>query len=385
MKVLMISVAFVVGAYHGKLRELARCGVDLTAVVPSRRGKQKREQVEPSGYKLLVMDCKFSGANHFHFYPDIARIIGREEWDLVHIDEEPFNLVTYHTLKACERSRRRAIFFTWQNIYKYYPPPFNYFERFSFQHAQAAIAGNDEARGILQAREFSKPIAVIPQFGVDPEFFRKRDVPELRRKFKLEDKFAIGYVGRIVKEKGIADLIQAMASLPERCILVLVGSGGFEPQARQLAETLGVASRIRWVPHISSLEVADYMNVFDVLALPSRTTLRWKEQFGRVLVEAMACERPVVGSNSGEIPNVIGEGGLVFPEGDVATLTGQLRRLHDDPRLALDLSARGRARVLENFTHRRIAEQTVELYRHVLTDSSLTGLGPEGRFASAQI
>jgi len=372
MKVLMISKAFVVSAYHAKLKELSRLGVELTLVVPPNWGRQKLEHVQPDGYELLVMNCTFSGAHHFHFYPAISSVIGREAWDLVHIDEEAFNPVAYHALRACERAGRRAIFFTWQNIHKKYSPPFNYFERFAFRRVVAAIAGSEEARSVLLAREFSKPVSVIPQFGVDPELFQKRDVSDLKKKLGLADKFVIGYLGRIVKEKGIEQLIHALVALPERFVLVLVGSGDLERPMRKLSERLGVASRIRWVPQISSLEVPMYMNALDVLVLPSRTTSRWKEQFGRVLIEAMACETPVVGSSSAEIPKVIGEAGLVFPEGDVAVLVNHLRGLHDNPGMASELGARGRTRVLRNFTQRRIAEQTAELYQRVLgaTDSN---------------
>lgn len=369
LRVLMISKALVVGTYHAKLRELSCLGVELTVVVPQRWLGKDREMVQPDGYELLVMGCALSRTPHFHFYPKISEIVGREKWDLVHIDEEAYTVVTHHALKACLRARRKAIFFTWQNLSKIYPPPFNYFERFTYRHAEAAIAGSEEIRGVLLAREFSKPIVVIPQFGVDAEFFQKADVSDLREKLGLSGKFAIGYVGRIVKEKGIADLIQALMSLPERCVLVLVGSGEFQVRGRKLAEELGMAARIRWVPHVSSLEMPRYMNAVDALVLASRTTSHWKEQFGRVLIEAMACETPVVGSDSGEIPNVIGDAGLVFPEGNVGALVQALRLLYESPDFRRELGAKGCARVLKNFTHRRIAEQTLDFYKHVVNGS----------------
>src|SRR5207237_3927991 len=120
------------------------------------------------------------------------------------------------------------------------------------------------------------------------------------------------------------------------------------------------------VRHIDSLRAPEYMNLFDVLALPSRSTAKWKEQFGRVLVEAMACGTPPVGSSSGEIPNVIVDAGLIFQEGDIAALAASLGSLYYDPELRQRLSTEGRQRVLEDFTHRKIAEQTVQLYSHVL-------------------
>lgn len=362
----MISKAMVVGAYHAKLKELARLGVQLTAVVPQEWGGRRLERVDPQGYELVVLRSAFSKTHHFHFFKGVSEVIAAEKWDLVHIDEEPFNLVTYHALRACVREGKKAIFFTWQNIRKRYPPPFSYFERYAYRIAEAAIAGTEEVRDVLQTRGFSKPVKVIPQFGVDPDFFRKSDASGLRREVGLADKFVIGFVGRIVEEKGIADLIHALTSLPERCVLMLVGNGPEVEPMKRLSEELSVAGRVRWVSHISSLEVPGYMNAMDVLVLPSRTTSHWKEQFGRVLIEAMSCETPVVGSSSAEIPRVIGDAGLVFPEGDVSALVHGLRTLYENADTRAMLGAEGRSRVQQSFAHGRIAAETAQFYRGVL-------------------
>jgi glycosyltransferase involved in cell wall biosynthesis len=110
----------------------------------------------------------------------------------------------------------------------------------------------------------------------------------------------------------------------------------------------------------------DFYRSVDVLVLPSRTTPRWKEQFGRVLVEAMACETPVIGSDSGEIPYVIGRDGLIFPEDDIDALAAHLRSLQEDAALRRELGRRGRQRVLANYTQARIARATAEVYRQML-------------------
>jgi glycosyltransferase involved in cell wall biosynthesis len=109
-----------------------------------------------------------------------------------------------------------------------------------------------------------------------------------------------------------------------------------------------------------------YLNGLDVLVLPSRTQSNWKEQFGRVLVEAMACGVPVIGSTCGEIPNVIGDAGLIFAEGDADALRACLLRLQRDPVLRRDLAQRGRARALARYTHKHIAAETVAVYRRMM-------------------
>jgi glycosyltransferase involved in cell wall biosynthesis len=92
----------------------------------------------------------------------------------------------------------------------------------------------------------------------------------------------------------------------------------------------------------------------------------WKEQFGRVLIEAMACKVPVIGSDSGAIPEVIGNAGLIFPEGDADALADRLRRLMASPALRLELATRGYARMRGLYTQERVAAQTAELYRQVM-------------------
>ncbi|RPI51817.1 MAG: glycosyltransferase, partial [Chloroflexi bacterium] len=109
-----------------------------------------------------------------------------------------------------------------------------------------------------------------------------------------------------------------------------------------------------------------YYRQLDVLVVPSRTRPNWKEQFGRVAVEAMACGVPVVGSDSGEIPHVLGDAGLIFAEDDVAALGGHLVRLMQDAGLRAELAGKGRRRVLEHYTQARVAADTYEVYRGII-------------------
>jgi glycosyltransferase involved in cell wall biosynthesis len=379
MKVLLITRTLAeFSNLQGKLRAIAQLNVDLTVVSPPHWGGRDNElqRVKPDGYKFLVQTCHFSGTssvrigNHLHFYPGISNIIRQEKWDLVHIDEEPFNLATYHALKACRRYGARAIFASWQNSMKTYPPPFNLFERYVFKNISGAIAGSTEVLDVLSRRGFSWPAAPIPQLGVDTIMFSRKDASQLRRKLGIEGMFAVGFVGRFWPVKAVDTLIKAFALLPADCVLLLVGDGSERPKLKALAEELGINARVRWIPWVNSWDVAEYMNAFDALVLPSRTRWNIKEQFGRVLVEAMACETCVVGSDSGEIPKVIGDAGLIFHEDDEQELADRLRRLMEDTLLRQDLRRRGRERVIENFSYAKIARDTVNFYKRICSQAT---------------
>ena len=137
----------------------------------------------------------------------------------------------------------------------------------------------------------------------------------------------------------------------------------------QLARDLGIQERVQFDGAISSAQMPAYLQQLDVLVLSSRTLPNWKEQFGRILVEAMASGVAVVGSDSGEIPHVIGDAGLVFPEDDVDALHDRLLNLMRSDELRQQLAERGRQRVLANYTQQEIAAQTVAVYHGMLAES----------------
>src|SRR5204862_1301969 len=110
-----------------------------------------------------------------------------------------------------------------------------------------------------------------------------------------------------------------------------------EHKARHRAAQLGIAERITWEPSVTSMLVPERLRTFSVLVQPSLTRRNWKEQFGRAVMEAMACGVPVIGSSSGEIPHVLGDAGLVVPEGDAVALRDAIARLLADGALRAEL------------------------------------------------
>lgn len=369
MRVLMLSKACVVGQYQTKLEELAKqSNLELTVVVPpfwrDERGVLKLERAHTQGYTLLVEPMALNGQFHLHFYPTLRQILARVRPHIVHIDEEPYNLATFLALRAARRVNAKSVFFTWQNLLRRYPPPFAWFEAYAFRHSDYAIAGNVEAENVLRAKGYRGPVSVIPQFGIDPDTFTPHPTIEPIN-HPSNHPFRIGYAGRLVPEKGVDVLLRAVARLENNWELGIVGSGPEKAHLQSRVRELEIEEHVRFDAPRPSVGMPGWYAQVDVVVQPSLTRTNWKEQFNRVLIEAMGCGVPVIASDCGEMPNVIGDAGLIFREGDVDALRAHLAALQGDLTRRAELGKRGRARVLAHFTQAQIAAETYQVYRSV--------------------
>jgi len=373
MRILMISKACLVGTYQTKLEALARgADVELAVLVPPTwddpAGQIVLERAHTEGYQLWVDPLRHNGRYHTYTFPTLRQRLQEFQPDILHIDEEPYNLATAHALWWGRRYGCKTLFFTWQNLYRNYPPPFRWLEKWVLDTADYGVMGNRAAVDVFRRKGFDGRYQVIPQFGVAAGLFAPPAEP------RSADHLHIGFAGRFVSEKGVDLLLQAVACLPREqgWTLHLAGKGPEEAGLRQMTKSLQLEDRVIWHGSLPSGEMPRFLQMIDVLVLPSRTRPNWAEQFGRILVEAMACETVVVGSTCGEIPHVIGDAGLVFSEDDVTGLLHHLQTLLQDPDRRHVLGRKGGDRFLNRYTQQQIAEQTVEVYRELLADGHFT-------------
>jgi glycosyltransferase involved in cell wall biosynthesis len=362
-RVLMVSKALVAGIYQRKLEDIAALGVDLTAAVPpswrDERGEQLLERVYTDGYRLEILPLRLNGSFHLHTYGGLGRLMREVKPNIVHIDEEPYNAAAWQMYWHAKRIGARTVLFSWQNIARRYPPPFSWGERRVMSGIDALIAGTESSVNVWREKGYTGRAVVIPQFGTDPALFKPAETLPVRP-------FTIGYFGRLIEEKGVTLLLDAVAALHGDWRLLLLGGGPLRQTLEERAKALGISDRVSFAPQVPSTQMPEMYHQIDVLALPSLTKPNWKEQFGRVLVEAMCSGVPVIGSDSGAIPSVIGEAGIIVPEGDKAALTLAFATLRDDQTQHTRLAVLGRQRAEANFTHRAVAEATVNVYRDVL-------------------
>jgi len=376
-RILSISHSAVIGGYQDRYREVGRQeNMELTLFTPDRwrqfnRPAELEKRYDPL-YRIIAgrpitWGLRGHGLrNVTHIYPGISSVLKKTRPQIIEIWEEPFSAVTAHAIRATRKTvpRAKIIFSSAQNIEKSYPPPFCWFEKYTYRHADFAFVMNEEVNEVIRERGWRKGSLVLP-LGVNPDRFRKLDVPMLRAELGL-DAFIIGFIGKLEVQKGVVDLIRTSGSLKNEINLLIIGSGPLEKKLKGLIEELGLLGKTRIIPAVPYDKLPRYLNCMDVVVLPSRTLPGLKEQFGRVLIEAMACEVPVIGSDSGEIPNVIGEAGLIFPEGDTEALAERIDFLMLHPGPAREIGRKGRRRVEENYAWPVIARQQLQIYHQLL-------------------
>ncbi|QAY69027.1 glycosyltransferase [Xylanimonas protaetiae] len=385
MKVLRVSHSAVVDAWRERERALRRRGLEVDLV---------SARVWDEGGRLVPLEPRAGepvvGARTLGSHPALFLFDPRTLWralgrphDVLDLHEEPYALVTAEILalraarRAWDRLRGRRpgprapyLVYSAQNIYKRYPVPFGLVERAVLRRAGGVHVCNDATAGIARRKGATCAVPNIP-LGVDLAVFAP--APGGRAAERAPGARAVvGYAGRLVDYKGVDVLVRAVLA-DDGLELRLAGAGPLEAELRSLAAPAG--ARITFVGSLSGDALVSFYRGLDVLAVPSLDTPGWLEQFGRVAVEAMACGTPVVASRSGALPDVVGDAGILVPQGDSAALGDALRRVTADPVLAATLRERG-LEVAARCSWEAVAAQYEELYRRALGAAPVHGTAP---------
>jgi phosphatidylinositol alpha-1,6-mannosyltransferase len=355
-RLLTIGHSYVVAANRRLAHEMAvqsNGAWQVTAVAPARyRGDLGSIAVQPidaDASRLEPLAVHFDRIPHLMWYGGLARVLDAS-WDVVHCWEEPYILAG---AQIARRAPRDATFVvaSFQNLAKRYPWPLTSFERETMTRANGWIAFGQTVHDTLSPRSLyaGKPSCVIPP-GVDLARFCPDDAARQRTLQQLgwapTDR-VVGFLGRFVEQKGLTVLLEALGNTATPWRALFVGGGPMQPALDRFAAQH--RGRVHVQTGVAHAEVPSWLNAMTVLCAPSQTTPAWREQFGRMLIEAMACGVPVIASDSGEMPSVVGDAGLIVGEQDIPGWAAAIDRLLGDDAARREYAANGLERAHARF------------------------------------
>jgi glycosyltransferase involved in cell wall biosynthesis len=367
-RVLVLSHTYLQPAHRGKLRALAARGLEVTVAIPQRwREPWFGRPIDVAwerqgGLEIFPLPARGMGKKGELAKAKYARralraLLRDRRPDLVQIEEEPSTIAARQVFSAARRLSIPVVLFTHQNVDLRLGWWHRWKHRRMLKKLAGLVAGSDLAGTLARQQAPNLPIAVIPQLGaVAPH--EPHHVPH--------EGLAIGFVGRLVPQKGLDTLLQGLALLRgAKWRLLIVGDGPERERLEALASELRLAARVRWTGGLPADQVATLWPDLDVLVQPSRGDDDWRETNGHVLIEAMANEVAVLGTDSGVIPELIGDAGIVVPCGDVAAMASALERLGDAASRRTFAQA-ARARALRLYSDDAIAERTLDFWKQVI-------------------
>ena len=365
MRAIVVAHTYIDPSTRGKLRALAGLGATLSVAVPARWSASSRGPLLQASWGndggIRVVPIPVSGDRGEGVAwkgGDLHRLFADFRPDLVQVEAEAWTPMAATATARAARLGIPTVLFGWESV----PHQVTFLESWrrsrTLGRVRALIGGNKLAAGLLARERPGVPVAVIPQLGIKPPL-------ETRRPDHTE--LVIGFVGRLVPEKGLDSLFRACVKMLGRWRLIVVGSGPAQETLEQLAERLGIASRVTWRGPVPPGELRQLWPELDCLVVPSRTTPQWVETFHPALIEAMGHGVTVLGTDSGAIPELIDAAGIVVREDDVGALTTALQHLADAPRDRARLGREARQRVMGEYVDDAVARRTMEFWQQILT------------------
>jgi alpha-maltose-1-phosphate synthase len=295
-------------------------------------------------------------------------------FNIVHTAETMY-YCSYQTALLKRRLGFKLAVTVWENIpFNYNAPATRRIKETVFREADVFFAVSRRTRDVLVLEGVPADRIVVQMPGIDIDHFspRPKDPRLLARFGCTPDDLLVLFVAHLYVQKGVYDLLFAVYTLLRRhgarvpIKLLIAGRGPEAAGLRRLISQLNLGQHVRLIgPHPYSAMPAIHA-LADVFALPSQPIRRWQEQFGYVLVESMACGKPVVTTTSGSIPEVVGDAAVLVPPADYLALAEALDALLSSPDRRAELGRSARSRALTTFDTRQVAQQFQKQYEHLL-------------------
>jgi L-malate glycosyltransferase len=318
-------------------------------------------------FEVVPLAAFRAGNGPRYFFRSVDASLRRLAPDIICVmqDEHTFALQQMILYRKLWVPGAKLVFFTWNNIDVAVGSwRARLLWRIVIQSVDAAIAGSQEVVSVLKRAGYTGVVDVQTEIGIDEGRYSPRPAVLARRERRCA--FTVGYAGRLIQAKGVMDLARALLGMGGVWRMVCAGGGECKESLEELFARSGMSDRLQLLGELDPADMPEFFRAVDVLVLPSRTTPTWKEQFGLVLAQAMACGTPVVGSSSGAIPEVIGDAGLVFPEGDIDALRNALRSLAEDQEARVEFAQKGISRARAQFGSSALARRAFELFSDLL-------------------
>ncbi len=365
MRAVVVSHLYADPANRAKLRSLAGLGVTLAAAVPDRWTTSEGVPRSPGagddgGVKVVPIPVRGATTDPGQLEWNakaLRHLLTDFKPDVIHVEEEPWTQPAALGLRMARRLGVPGVIATAESLPRSYTIGQRFRRERSLRQAAGVIGSNNLALTLAIKRRPTVPHLSLPHLGVTPPTVAPR-MPH--------PGLAIGFVGRLVPERGLDLLFRACVALAGKWTLAVVGTGPSQEELEELAQRLGIAARISWMGALPRAAVDEVWPQLDCLVLPSRTTQRWVMTVGRAALHAMAHGVAVVGTDSGALRELVGGGGRIVPEEDVPALTAALQELYSDRPLCERLGAAGRRRVLEEFSDGALAGKMLAFWRTLM-------------------
>jgi len=368
MRIFVLSHRYLDPARRGKLEALTAFGAEVRVAVPDRwqdweYGGRQATAWERAGPLEVVpvrvsrpgsaTDARWRGA-------DVLRLVRDFRPHVVHVDEEPTARAASIAMRSARALRIPATIATAQNVDVRAAWSVARRRRRVLRAARAIVAESTVAARLAEHEAPGVPTTILAREGVA--------IPETAVTVTRQP-CTVAFVGRLAPDRGLDVLFRALESVPgHQWRLAIVGDGPERERLEALARQVHLPARLRWLGALSGEALGAAWLTFDLVVVTSRGSSSWAEPTGAVALEAMARGIPVIATTSGALPDVLGEAGIVVPEGDPYAMRAAITTMVEAPTRRESLGLEGRARAMERYSDHALARGLLDLWKDLVRE-----------------